>query len=210
MPWNRAIFVAMAADSMGSRRSRVFSGRLCTQEPLRVVRGLGQEGVGMGQWGRSGSRGQGPEGRHWEGAGEGGASYWDVLLQPALWKDSVELGPQGPLRKDGEHHTFKDQGVHALKEDGQRGAGVARPAAGQSAESLRPAPSTAKLQPITGRFQPLSLGPRWGSATCQAPWAALAPASPAGWPRTAAAAPPAAPRRRWAGGPAASSGRASC
>lgn len=21
-------------------------------------------------------------------------SYWDVLLQPALWKDSVELGPQ--------------------------------------------------------------------------------------------------------------------
>lgn len=44
MPWNWAIFVAMVADSTGSLSSRVFSGRLCTQEPIRVVRGLGREG----------------------------------------------------------------------------------------------------------------------------------------------------------------------
>ena len=57
------------------------------------------------------------------GAGEvraGLGSYWDVLFQPALRKDSVELGAQRPLCKNGEHHTFKDQGVHALKEDVQR------------------------------------------------------------------------------------------
>lgn len=48
MPWNRAIFVAISADSTGSRSSQVFSGRLCTQEPIRVVRGLGQEGEGVG------------------------------------------------------------------------------------------------------------------------------------------------------------------
>lgn len=51
MPWNWAILVAMAADNSGSRSSFVFSGRLCTQEPIRVVSGLGQEGEGMGQWG---------------------------------------------------------------------------------------------------------------------------------------------------------------
>lgn len=57
-----------------------------------------------------------------------GWAHWDVLFQSALWKDSVELGPQGPLRKDGEHHTFQDQGVHALKE-GQQGAEAIRPQA---------------------------------------------------------------------------------
>lgn len=51
MPWNRAIFVAISADSTGSRSSQVFSGRLCTQEPIRVVRGLGQEGEGVGNGG---------------------------------------------------------------------------------------------------------------------------------------------------------------
>lgn len=49
MPWNRAIFVAISADNTGSRSSHVFSGRLCTQEPIRVVRGLGQEGEGVGE-----------------------------------------------------------------------------------------------------------------------------------------------------------------
>lgn len=49
MPWNWAIFVAMAADSTGSLSSRVFSGLLCTQEPIRVVRGLGQAGEGIGE-----------------------------------------------------------------------------------------------------------------------------------------------------------------
>lgn len=74
MPWKRAIFVAMAADNTGSRSSWVFSGRLCTQEPIRVVKGLGQEGKGRGMGGGSqglgedslpGSKGRG--GRHWEG-----------------------------------------------------------------------------------------------------------------------------------------------
>lgn len=51
MPWKRAIFVAMAADNTGSRSSRVVKGRLCTQEPIRVVRGLGQEGSGVAEWG---------------------------------------------------------------------------------------------------------------------------------------------------------------
>ena len=56
MPWNWAIFVAMTADKTGSRSSCVFSGRLCTQEPIRVVKGLGQEGgrVGQWRWGKSG------------------------------------------------------------------------------------------------------------------------------------------------------------
>lgn len=51
-------------------------------------------------------------------------SYWNVLFQPTLRKDSVQLGPQRPLCKDGEHHTFKDQRIHALKQVGQKGAGV--------------------------------------------------------------------------------------
>lgn len=51
MPWNLAIFVAMAADNTGSRSSCVFSGRLCTQEPIRVVKGLGQVGEGWGNGG---------------------------------------------------------------------------------------------------------------------------------------------------------------
>lgn len=153
MPWNRAIFVAMAADNTGSRRSCVFSGRLCTQESLRVVRGLGQEGGGMGQWGVRVESGSGVRVVRADigkgtGAGEGGASYWDVLFQPALWKDSVELGSQRPLRKDGEHHTFKDQRVHALKGDAQQGAGVAR-----RTEGLRSAPSTAGPRSVARRLQ---------------------------------------------------------
>lgn len=56
MPWNLAIFVAMAADNSGSRSSCVFSGLLCTQEPIRVVKGLGQVGEG---WGNGGGGSQG-------------------------------------------------------------------------------------------------------------------------------------------------------
>jgi hypothetical protein len=60
----------------------------------------------------------GSEGRHGAGAGGGGVraegnlesrglgSYWEILFQPAFWKDSIELGPQRPLCKDGKHHTF--------------------------------------------------------------------------------------------------------
>lgn len=135
MPWNLAIFVAMAADNTGSRSSCVFSGRLCTQEPIRVVKGLGQVGEGWGKGGgvESGlgenslpgvrdvkaDTGKGLGGKGSASGRSGPGSYWDVLFQPALWKDSVELGPQRPLCKYGEHHTFKDQGVHSLKEDGQ-------------------------------------------------------------------------------------------
>lgn len=81
------------------------------------MRDVGQTlGAGRG-WGKEVPR-----------AGQGWA-HWDVLFQSALWEDSVELRPQGPLRKDGEHHTFQDQGVHALKEEGRQGAGATRPEA---------------------------------------------------------------------------------
>ena len=55
MPWKRAIFVAMAADNTGSRSSWVFSGRLCTQEPIRVVKAdIGKGDRGWGSQGRAG------------------------------------------------------------------------------------------------------------------------------------------------------------
>lgn len=126
MPWNRAIFVAISADSTGSRSSQVFSGRLCTQEPIRVVRGLGLEGEGVGNGGGGDVRVWGQEVPRGGQGRAGLGSYWDVLFQPALWEDSVELRPERPLCQDGEHHTFEDQGVHALQEDGQPRGRVTR------------------------------------------------------------------------------------
>lgn len=162
MPWNRAIFVAMAADSLGSRRSRVFSGRLCTQEPLRVVRGLGQEGVGMGQWGRSGSRGQGPEGRHREGTGGWGRRCLVLGC-------TAPAGPLERLRRAGAPATAP-QGWRTSHFQGPRsprpGArwtarGGSRTASGWAARRVCvPLPARRKLQPTTRRpaSSALSLG----------------------------------------------------
>lgn len=106
----------------------------------------------MGSRGEVGVAGQGVRadtGAGGRGRGRG-APYRDVLLQSALRKDSVELGPQGPLRKDGEHHTFQDQGVHALKDDdkGQQSRTKQR----GCAERLLPAPGTAGAPSAAGKL----------------------------------------------------------
>lgn len=110
-------------------------------------------GKGDRVWGQEEPRG---------GQGRAGlGSYWDVLFQPALWEDSIELGPERPLGQDGEHHTFEDQGIHALKEDGQpRGPSHEGPEANTGASALtsrhRPACSTARRRPRQAPAEPTS------------------------------------------------------